>query len=74
METQLKVIFTLAKFHHENVKDSDRLCTSLGHLGWRNTDRIISICVASTRVAKANTPLVAVAGIITLKFANGNTT
>jgi hypothetical protein len=42
-----------------------------------NTDRIVSIYVATPKVAKASTIRVAVAGVITvviaLTFANGNT-
>jgi hypothetical protein len=29
-------------------------CTCLGHLGWCNTDRTISICIASPKVAKVS--------------------
>jgi hypothetical protein len=43
----------------------------------RNTDRIVSIYVATPKVAKASTIRVAVAsiiaGVIALTFANGNT-
>ncbi len=35
--------FTLAKFVSETVSDSDMKQTCLGHLGWCDTDRIISI-------------------------------
>ncbi len=38
-----------------------------------NTDRIVSIYAATPKVAKASTMRVAVAGIIMLTFANGNT-
>ncbi len=52
-------------------------CTCLGHLGRRDRDRIISISVASLRVAKASTRVslsrVVVAGVIALTFANVNT-
>ncbi len=41
-------------FSGENVSDSDRLWTCLGHFGQFNTDRIISICFALTKVAKAS--------------------
>ncbi len=43
------------KFAVKNVHDSNILCTCLGHLGRRNTDRIISMCVPSPKVAKAST-------------------
>ncbi len=52
-------------------------CTCLGHLGRRDRDRIISISVASPRVAKTSTRVsltrVVVAGIIALTLANVNT-
>ncbi len=38
-----------------------------------DTDRIVSFYVATPKVAKASTMQVAVAGIIMLTFANGNT-
>jgi hypothetical protein len=44
-----QVSCTLAKFVGKNVGDSDRLFTCLGHLGWCNTDRIISISVTWPR-------------------------
>ena len=39
----------------------------------RDTDRIVSIHVATPKVAKASTIRVAVAGVIALTFENGNT-
>jgi hypothetical protein len=45
----------------------------LGHLGRRDTDRIVSICVTPPKVAKARLSHVTVAGVIALTFANGNT-
>ncbi len=60
------------KFFGENISNSDRLCTCLGHLGWCHTDRIISMCVVLPLVAKASAIRVAVAGVIVLSFANGN--
>ncbi len=44
---------TLAIFHGENVSDI-ALLTCLGYLGRHNTDRFISICVTSHKVAKAS--------------------
>ncbi len=52
-------------------------CTCLGHLGWRDTDRIVSIFVVLPKVAKASTsaPLssVIVTSISVPTFANVNT-
>jgi hypothetical protein len=61
----------------DNAGNSDTYCTCLGHLGRCDTDRIVSINVATPKVAKMSTIRVAVAGVITgifaLTFANGNT-
>jgi hypothetical protein len=61
----------------DNAGDCDTYCTCLGHLGRCDTDRSVSINVATPKVAKTSTIRVAVAGIITgviaLTFANGNT-
>ncbi len=50
--------FTLATFVSQTVSDSDtwqsRDCTCLCHLGWCDTDRIVSIFVAPPKVAKAS--------------------
>jgi hypothetical protein len=48
----LKLRISWQSFSGENVSDSDRLCMCLGSIGWRNTDRIISICVALPKVGK----------------------
>jgi hypothetical protein len=41
---------TLAMFAGQNISDVSRLCTSLGHLGQRDTtDRIISVSVTWSR-------------------------
>ncbi len=45
----------------------------LGHIGQRDTDRIVSIYVVPPKVAKASLSRVTVAGVIMLTFANGNT-
>jgi len=52
---------------------SNALVLALANLGGVTKNRINSICVASPKVAKASTIRVAVAGIIALTFANGNT-
>jgi hypothetical protein len=61
----------------DNAGNSNTYSTCLGHLGQHHTDRIVSIYVATPKVAKASTIRVSVAGIITgiitLTFANGNT-
>ncbi len=60
----------------DNAGDSNTHCTCLGHLKQCDTERIVSIYVATPKVAKANTICVAVAGIIAgiimLTFANRN--
>jgi hypothetical protein len=40
-----------AKLSASVTRDS-HYCTCLGHLGWHDTDRIISICVVLPKVAK----------------------
>jgi len=63
MFTPLKLWLIKAHLHwrcfYSNIAgDSDiwqSLLTSLGHLGWRDTDRIISTYVVSPKVAKAST-------------------
>ncbi len=51
--------FILAKVVSKTVSDSEMRqshdCTCLGHLGQRNTDRIISIYVVPPKVAKEST-------------------
>jgi hypothetical protein len=44
-----------------------RDCTCLGHLGRQDTDRIISIFVASPRVARVSTVTFAIVGIMSNK-------
>ncbi len=48
------VSFTLVEFVSEIAILYHGL-TCLGHLGWRNTDRIVSIYVVPPKVAKAST-------------------
>ncbi len=48
-------VFTLAKFRAimpATATQDSHHCTCLGPLGRRDTDRIISICIVSPRVAK----------------------
>jgi len=40
---------------HDKEGDSHTYCTCLGQLGQHDTDRIVSIYVAMTKVAKATT-------------------
>ncbi len=46
---------TWVKFVGKSIDESNRRCTCLGHLGWCGTDRIISLCVVSPKVAKVST-------------------
>ncbi len=46
--------FTLAKFVSETVSAMTHNSTCLGHLGQHDRDRNISICIAPTKVSKAN--------------------
>jgi len=46
--------FTLAMFVKKPSVTATLDCTCLGHLGWCNTDRIVSIYVALPKVAKAS--------------------
>ncbi len=50
-----KGTFTLATFVGDNASDSDRYCTYLGHLGWRNKYRTISIFVTLPKAARVST-------------------
>jgi hypothetical protein len=70
--------FTLATFvgknNSDNANDSDtlqwQLTTCLFHLGWRNTDRIISIFCCAAQGGKGKYSRVAVAGIIAVVITN----
>ncbi len=48
----------LAKFIGVNICDSDKLCTCIDYLERHDTDRIISISVASPKVTKASTVVI----------------
>jgi hypothetical protein len=48
-------LFTLAKFVAKQLAILCHCLTSLGHLGRHDTDRIVSIFVATPKVAKAST-------------------
>ncbi len=57
------VVFPLAKVSVITPVTATVPAYLLGHLGYSNTDRIVSIYVAMPKVAKASTIRVAVAGI-----------
>jgi hypothetical protein len=63
-----KAMFTLAKFiviMLATVTSDTYHSSCLGHLGWRNIDRIVSISCLLPKVAMARTYYVAVANIFT---------
>ncbi len=54
--------------YHWQWKMIDRLCSCLGHLGQYNTDRIISICVVSLKVAKSSMVVLLLLAFLPLKI------
>ncbi len=59
-------VFILAKFITitlATATSDTHHCSCLGHLGWRDTDRVVSISCRAAKVAKARAYSVAVANV-----------